>query len=106
MLMIKNMNMVKNITEALLLNSKEVGLEVNFEKTKYMLMPSKQNAGYNQNTEGVKEPFKNVIKLKYLEMTLANQDCMHEVIKSGLNSENTICQLVEHPFFFSFYWSP
>lgn len=101
--------MVKNITKALLLNSKEVGLEVNFEKTKYMLMPSKQNAGHNQNTEGVKESFKNVIKLKYLEMTLANQDCMHEVIKSRLNSEiqrTPSANWLSILFFSSSYWSP
>jgi ketol-acid reductoisomerase len=36
----------KNI-EALLIASKEIGLEVNAEKTKYMVMSRGQNAGQN-----------------------------------------------------------
>jgi hypothetical protein len=38
----------KNI-EALLIASKEIGLEVNAEKTKYMVKSRDQNAGQNHN---------------------------------------------------------
>jgi hypothetical protein len=38
----------KNI-EALVITSKEIGLEVNNEKTKYMVMSRDQNAGQNGN---------------------------------------------------------
>jgi hypothetical protein len=38
----------KNI-EALVVSSKEIGLEVNAEKTKYMVMSRNQNAGQNHN---------------------------------------------------------
>jgi hypothetical protein len=34
-------------TEALLIDVKEIGLEVNAEKTKYMVMSRDQNAGQN-----------------------------------------------------------
>jgi hypothetical protein len=38
---------IRNNTEALLIASKEIGLEVNVEKTKYMVMSRDQNAGQN-----------------------------------------------------------
>jgi hypothetical protein len=38
---------IKKNTEALLIASKEIGLEVNSEKTKYMVMSRDQNAGQN-----------------------------------------------------------
>jgi hypothetical protein len=42
---------VKQKTEALLAASKEIGLEVNAEKTKYMVMSRNRNAGQNHNTK-------------------------------------------------------
>ena len=36
---------IKKDTEALLVRSKEIGLEVNADKTKYMFMSRDQNAG-------------------------------------------------------------
>jgi len=36
---------VKENTEALIVASKEIGLEVNADKTKYMIMSQDQNAG-------------------------------------------------------------
>ena len=36
---------MKENAEALLVASKETGLEVNADKTKYMVMPRNQNAG-------------------------------------------------------------
>jgi hypothetical protein len=40
---------MKKITEALTDINQEVGLEVNTEKTKYLLMSVYQNAGHNHN---------------------------------------------------------
>jgi hypothetical protein len=36
-------------TETLVVSSKEIGLEINAEKTKYMVMSGDQNAGQNRN---------------------------------------------------------
>jgi hypothetical protein len=53
-------------TEALLLASKEIGLEVNAEKTKYMVMSRDQNAGQNGNVKLVNKFFETVEYFKYL----------------------------------------
>jgi hypothetical protein len=45
--------------------SKEVGLDVNAEKTKYMLLPRYQNAGQNHNIMVGDGSFENVAQFKY-----------------------------------------
>jgi len=40
---------IKENTEALIVASKEIGLEVNADKTKYMVMSQDQNAGQNHS---------------------------------------------------------
>jgi len=44
----KNINTIQKNTELLLEASREVSLEVNTEKIKYMVMSCHQNAGKNQ----------------------------------------------------------
>jgi hypothetical protein len=43
-----NIYTIRKNTEALLIAGKEIGLEVNVEKTKYMIMSRDQNAGQNR----------------------------------------------------------
>jgi hypothetical protein len=64
--------------------SKEVGLEVNPEKTKYMLMLRYQKAGQRQSIKIVNRSFEYVAKFRYLGKTVTDQNCMHEEIKSRL----------------------
>jgi hypothetical protein len=42
---------IRKNTEALLITSKEIGFEVNAEKTKFMDMSRGQNAGQNNNIQ-------------------------------------------------------
>jgi hypothetical protein len=59
-------------TEVLLIASKEIGLEVNAEKTKYMVISRDQNAGQNGNIQIGNESFETVEQFKYLGTTLTN----------------------------------
>jgi hypothetical protein len=68
--------------------TKEVGLEVNAEKTKYMLLPRHQNAGQNQVIKITNRSFENVPQFRYLGTTITKQNLIQEEIKRRLNSGN------------------
>jgi hypothetical protein len=53
--------------------SKEVGLEVNAGKTKYMLLSHHQNVGQNHDIKTSNKAFENMAQLKYLGTTVTNQ---------------------------------
>jgi hypothetical protein len=80
-----NINIIKQNTETLIDTSKEVGLEVNTDKTKYMLLSHHLNVGHNHDIKIVNGSFENVAQLKYLGMTVINQNLVQEEIKRKLN---------------------
>jgi hypothetical protein len=82
----ENIDTIQN-TEALLDAGKEVGLEMNSEKTKYIFM-SRKTTGQNHSMKIVNMSFEGVTKLKYLRTTLTDQNFMQEEIKNRLNSGN------------------
>jgi len=61
-------------TEALVVPSKEIGLELNADKTKYMVMSRDQNAGQCHNMKTDNSFFERVEEFKYLGTTLTNQN--------------------------------
>jgi hypothetical protein len=67
-----NTNTIKEKTETLLGASRDIGLEMNAEKTKYMIMSRHSNSGQNQDIRIDNESFENVAKFKYLGTTLKN----------------------------------
>jgi hypothetical protein len=81
----ENIDTIKKNIEALLDASKEVGLEVNPEKTKYMLMSRSQNIGQKHSIKIANRSFEDVAKFKYLGTTPTDQNYVHEEIKSRLN---------------------
>jgi hypothetical protein len=91
----ENIDIIKKNTEALLDASMEVGLEVNPKKSTYMLMSRSQRIGQKHSINIVNRSFEDVAKFKYLEMTLTDQNCMHEKINSRLNSGNACYHSVQ-----------
>jgi hypothetical protein len=76
---------IKENTETLLETSRDVGLEINAEKTKYMIMSLHTNSGQNQNIRIANESFENVAKFRFLGTKLRNQNDIRDEIKSRLN---------------------
>jgi hypothetical protein len=77
---------IKKDTETLIDASKEFGLEVNTEKTKYMLLSPHQNAGQNHNIKIVNRSFENVAQFRYFGKRVTNQCLIQEEIKRRLTS--------------------
>jgi hypothetical protein len=63
---------IKENSETLLEASRDIGLEINAEKPKYMIMSCHPNSGQNQDIRISNELFEKVAKFKYLGMTLTN----------------------------------
>jgi hypothetical protein len=84
----ENIVTIQKNKEALLDASKEAGLEMNPEKTKYMLMLCCKKAGQKHSIKIVNRSFEGVAKFKYLGTKLTDQNCMNKEIKSRLNVGN------------------
>jgi hypothetical protein len=65
-------------TKTLLDARMEVGLEVNPEKTKYILVSRCQKAGQRKGIKIGNMSFESGAKFKYLGTTLTDQNCIHE----------------------------
>jgi len=79
---------IKENAEALIVASKETGLEVNANKTNYMVMFQDQNARQSHKMKTDNRSFEMVEDFKYLGTTLKNQNSIQEEIKSRLKSGN------------------
>jgi hypothetical protein len=91
----KNIDTIKKNTEALLDASKNVGLEVNPEKSKYMLLSHSHRTGQKHSIQKVDTSFEDVAKFKYLGTTITDQNCMHEVINNRINLGNSCYHSVQ-----------
>jgi len=69
---------IKKNIEALIVASKEIGQEVNAERTKYMVLSQYQNAGRSHKTKIENSCFERVEEFKYLGTTLTNQNSIWE----------------------------
>jgi hypothetical protein len=80
-----NTDTIKKNTETLIDSSKGVGLEVNGEKTKYMLLSCHQNAGQNHDINIANRCFENVAQFRYLGTTVTNTNLIQGEVERRLN---------------------
>jgi hypothetical protein len=92
-----NIDTVKKKKQNLIDASEEVGLEVNTEKTKYMLLSHHQNAGQNHDIKvllGIRS-FEDVARFRYLGKTVTYQNLILEEIKRRFNLANACYHSVQ-----------
>jgi hypothetical protein len=80
-------DIIRKNTLTLIDDSKEVGTEINVEKSTYILQ--------NHDTQIANRSFKNVTQFKYLRIRVTNQNMMQEEIKRKMNSGNACYHSVQ-----------
>jgi hypothetical protein len=90
-----NIDTLKKKTQILIDASKEVGLEINVEKTKYMLLSRHQNVGRYRDIKKANRSFENASQFNYLGKTVTNQNLI-EVTKRRLNSGSACYHSVQN----------
>ena len=82
--------------EALVAATREIGLEVSANKTKYMVMSRDQNARRNHSVRIDNSTFERVEEFKYLGKTLTNQNSIPEEMKSRQRSGSACYHSVQN----------
>jgi hypothetical protein len=75
-------------TEALVVASKKIGLEVNAFKSKHMVMSWYQNEWRSHNIKIDNSSFQSLLDFKFWGKTLTNQNCVQEEVKGRFKSGN------------------
>jgi hypothetical protein len=91
-----NIDTIKENIETLTDASKAGGLEVNTEKTKYVLLSRHQNAGQNHDMKIANRCFENVAQFRCLGSIVINQNLIEEEIKRTWNSGNACYHSVQN----------
>ena len=89
---------VRKNAEALVAATKEIGLEVNADKTKYTVMSREGNAGRGHSVKIDNSAIESVEEFKYLGVTLTYQNSIQEEIKSRLKLGNACYHSVQNLF--------
>jgi len=84
----ESIRIIKENAEALEVASKETGLEVNSDKTTYMIMSGDLNAGRIHSISIDNNSFEGVEEFEYLGIALRSQNSIQEEIKCRLKSGN------------------
>ena len=87
---------VKENAKALLVATKEIGLEVNADKTKHMVMSRDRNAGRGFSVKIDNSSIERVEGFKYLGTRLTDQNSIQEEIKSRLKLGNACYYSVQN----------
>ena len=87
---------VKENAEALVVASKEIGLLVNAETTKYFVVYGDQNVGHNHNIKTDNKTFERLEQFKYSGTTLTIQNSIREKIKGRPKSRNAFYNSIQN----------
>ena len=87
---------LKENAEAIVAATREIGLEVSAEKTKYMVLSRDQNARRSHSVRIDNSTFERAEVFNYLGTTLRNQNSIPEEIKRSLISGNTCYHSVQN----------
>jgi hypothetical protein len=87
---------VKENAEALVVATEEIGLQVNVDKTKYMVMSQDWNAGRGHSLKIDNSSPERVEEFKYLVTTLTDQNSIQGEIKSRLKLQNASYHSVQN----------
>jgi GTP-dependent phosphoenolpyruvate carboxykinase len=87
---------VKKNAEVLVAATKEIGLEENAHKNKYITVSRDQNAGRIRSMKMDSNPIERVEEFKYLGTTLTNQNSIQEEIKNRLKLGNACYYSVQN----------
>jgi hypothetical protein len=90
-----NIDTIKKNTETLVDACKEIGLEINVEKTRYMLLSHHQNVGQNRDIKIDNRSFENMSQFKHFGTTVTDQNLIQEEIKRRFNSRNACYQSIQ-----------
>jgi hypothetical protein len=92
---------IKTNAEALVVANKENELELNADKTNYMVVSRDQDAGRSHSKKTDNSSFEGVKEFVHLGTTLAYKYSIQEEIKSILKSENACYHSVKNLLFSS-----
>jgi hypothetical protein len=87
---------VKENAEALVVATKEIGLEVNADKTKYMVMSGDRNAGRGHSVKIDNSSIERVEEFIYLGTMLTDQNYIQEELKGRLKLGNACYHSVQN----------
>jgi hypothetical protein len=93
-------NLVQENRQAVAGSCKEIGLEVNSDKSNDVVMSRDQNAGRNHKLKTDNSSFERLEGFKNLRTTLTNQNSMREEIKIRLKSGRCLLSFGEESFGF------
>jgi len=83
----ESIHTLKENAEALVAATREIGLEVSADKTKYMVMSRDQNAGRIHSVRIDNSTFERVEEFKYLGTTLTNQILLRKKLRADCGQE-------------------
>ena len=92
----RSVHSVKKNAETLVATTKEIGLEVNADNIKYMIMSRDQNAGRSHSMKIDNSSIDMVEEFKNLGTTLINKNSIQEEIKSSLKVGNACYYSVQN----------